>query len=363
MVREMSVTELVARIGTDDEPLVVDVREPDEFAAWSIPGAVNIPLSELAARMSTLPPDRELVAVCASANRSTRAAEALSRSRRQVANLAGGMAAWGIAYDSVLIDLGEVQVVQVRRRGKGCLSYLVGAGDSAFAVDPSSDIEVYSQLAQEHGWRITRVFDTHLHADHLSGARLLAIASGASLHLNPADDFNFDYEPLSDGDRFELPGGAAMNVAALATPGHTSGSTVYVAADRALLSGDTLFVESVGRPDLADRAKEFAHNLYRSLHDKVLGLPDGTLVLPAHYGDTVTVRPDSPIGATLGGLRRSLAPLGYDEETFVAWATERAAPRPPNYEAIIKANMGRSTASLAALRQLELGPNRCAVSA
>ena len=363
MIREMAAAELAARIGTVDEPLVVDVREPDEFAAWSIPGAVNIPLAELAARMPSLPTDRELLTVCASASRSSRAAEALARSGREVANLTGGMAAWGIAYDSVLIDLGEAHVVQVRRRGKGCLSYLVGAGDSAFVVDPASDVDVYIQLALEHGWLITKVFDTHLHADHLSGARSLAAASGASLHLNPADDFNFDYEPLHDGDRFELPGGAAMNVAALATPGHTNGSSVYVVADRALLSGDTLFVESVGRPDLADRAGEFAHNLYRSLRDKVLGLPDDILVLPAHYGDTVTVRPRSPVGATLGDLRRSLAPLGYDEEAFVAWATQRAAPRPPNYEEIIKANMGRPTASLAALRQFELGPNRCAVSA
>jgi len=363
MVREMSVAELASRLGTEDEPLIVDVREQDEFAAWSIPGAINIPLGELAARMPTLPTDRELVAVCRSGNRSTRAADTLAHSDRQVANLAGGMLAWAIAYDSVLIELGDVQVVQVRRRGKGCLSYLIGAGDSAFVVDPSSDIDVYEQLAEGHGWRIRRVFDTHLHADHLSGARSLAGANGASLHLNPADDFDFEFEPLSDSDRFELPEGAAMSVAALGTPGHTNGSTMYVVADRAVLSGDTIFVESVGRPDLADRAEEFARNLYASLHDKVLGLPDDTLVLPGHYGDAVVVRPGDPVAATLGDLRRSLAPLSFDEETFVAWATQRAAPRPPNYEEIIKANMGRPTAPFDALRQLEIGPNRCAVSA
>jgi glyoxylase-like metal-dependent hydrolase (beta-lactamase superfamily II) len=363
MVREMSTSELASRIGTEDEPLIVDVREPDEFAAWSIPGAVNIPLAELPARMSALPADRELVTVCSSGSRSTRAADTLAYSDRQVANLTGGMLAWAIAYDNVLIELGDVQLVQVRRRGKGCVSYLIGADGRAFVVDPSLDIDVYVQLAQEHGWRIVKVLDTHLHADHLSGARSLAAATGASLHLNPADTFDFDYEPLSDSDRFELSGAGAMEVVALGTPGHTNGSTMYLVADRALLSGDTLFIESVGRPDLADRAEEFARKLYASLRDKVLSLPDDTLVLPAHYGETVTVRPSSLVAATLGELRRSLAPLSFDEATFVAWATKRAEPRPPNYDEIIKANMGRPTAPLTALRELELGPNRCAVSA
>ena len=86
------------------------------------------------------------------------------------------MAAWGKVYDHVTVDGDQVRIVQVRRRGKGCLSYVIGAGDEAFVVDPAIDIDVYRDVAAEHGWRITRVFDTHLHADHLSGARALAAA-------------------------------------------------------------------------------------------------------------------------------------------------------------------------------------------
>ena len=295
--------------------------------------------------------------------RSSSAAEILSRTGRKVANLVGGMVGWATTYDAVTLELDDVRVVQVRRRGKGCLSYLVGAGDQAFVVDPSVDTEMYARLADEHGWRITRVFDTHLHADHLSGARQLAEAADAYLHLNPADPFEFAYEPLGEEDRFELPGGVSFQVAAIHAPGHTRGSSIYVVADRFVLSGDTLFVDSVGRPDLAERAEEFAHNLYHSLHEKVLTLPDDAFVLPGHYGDHVVVRPDRPVGATLGELRHALAPLSYDEEEFVTWATARSAPRPPNYVEIIEANMGRSGAPLAALRQLELGPNRCSVSA
>jgi glyoxylase-like metal-dependent hydrolase (beta-lactamase superfamily II) len=363
MYRDADAAELAARLGTPDEPFVLDVREPAEFAAWSIASAVNIPLGELAARVSEVPAEREVITVCATGSRSSGAAELLSRTGRSVANLAGGMAAWAMVYDTVTLELDAVRVVQVRRRGKGCLSYLVGAGDQAFVVDPSVDTEVYSRLADEHGWRITRVFDTHLHADHLSGARLLADAADAYLHLNPADPFEFAYEPLGDEDGFELPGGASFRVVAIPTPGHTRGSTIYVVADQVVLSGDTLFVDSVGRPDLADHAEEFAHNLYHSLHDKVLLLPDDAIVLPGHYGEDVIVRPDSPVCATLSELRQALAPLSYDEDEFVSWATARRAPRPPNYEEIIQANMGRTDVPLLALRQLEVGPNRCSVSA
>ena len=362
MYRDAEPAELAARLGTSDQPFVLDVREPDEFAAWSIPSAVNIPIGELEARVSEVPTDREVVTVCASGSRSSMAAEILSRGGRRVANLAGGMAAWVMVYDAVTVELDDVRVVQVRRRAKGCLSYLVGAGDQTFVVDPSLDAEVYRRLADEHGWRIVRVFDTHLHADHLSGARLLAEETGASIHLNPADTFDFAYEPLRDEDRFELPGRVSFRVAAIHTPGHTRGSTIYVVADRLVLSGDTLFVDSVGRPDLADRAEEFAHNLYHSLHDKVLSLPDDAFVLPGHYGEDVIVAPDRPVGMVLGELRQVLAPLSYDEDQFVSWATARAAPRPPNYAEIIRANMGRSDVPLLALRQLEVGPNRCSAS-
>jgi glyoxylase-like metal-dependent hydrolase (beta-lactamase superfamily II) len=359
MYRDLSAEELAARLGTNDVPLVLDVRERDEFATWSIPGALNIPIGELEAKIGELPHGREVVTVCASGSRSSAAAAALARAGWHVANLAGGMPAWGAVYDSVTLELAGVTVVQVRRRGKGCLSYLIGADGEAFVIDPSLALDLYRELAAEHEWRIARVFDTHLHADHVSGARALAEAVGASLHLNPADDFAFAYERLADGDRFELSGGEHFGVAALHTPGHTRGSTVYFVADRAVLTGDTLLVDGVGRPDLAERAVEFARNLYHSLKEKVLVLPEDALVLPAHYGDAVVVRPDEPVGARLATLRSQLAPLSLPEEEFVAWATERSTPRPPNYAAIIRANAAGSELPPSVLSRLELGPNRC----
>jgi glyoxylase-like metal-dependent hydrolase (beta-lactamase superfamily II) len=357
--RDIDVAELAGRLGTDAAPFVLDVRERSEFSEWSIPGATNVPLAELPLHLDVLPRDREVVVTCMAGGRSTRAAELLVEAGIHVANLRGGMVAWGAVFDWVTIELGDVRVVQVRRRGKGCLSYVVGAADEAFVIDPSIDISMYRDIATEHGWRITRVFDTHLHADHVSGARALATECGATLHLNPADTFEFSYEPLQDGDQFPLGARATFTVSAVATPGHTQGSTVYRIDDRAVLTGDTLFVEGVGRPDLAERATEFAHNLYHSLHETVLNLPADVLVLPGHYSERVVVYPDQIVGATLGELRASLPELSLDEDHFVAWAIGRSTPRPPSYIEIITANMGRDDYPADALRTLEAGPNRC----
>jgi len=355
----MSAKELVKLVGAPGGPLLLDVRDADEVAAWPMPGALNIPLRELAERLGQVPADRPVVTLCASGNRSRAAAEVLEAAGYEVANLTGGMAAWSRAYDTAQFQVPGASIVQVRRRGKGCLSYVIGAGDEAYVVDPSLDSDVYQQAASERGWRITRVFDTHLHADHLSGARALAEVAGASLHLNPADLFSFEYTPLADGERFELPGGAELSVAVLHTPGHTEGSTMFFVDDSAVLSGDTIFVDGVGRPDLAERAEEFARNLYRSLSEKILPLPEEVMVLPAHHGEGVAVVPDEVVGGRLGELRRSLDALSLDEEAFVSWATSRVTERPPNYRAIIEVNRGRSPSTTGSLRDLEAGPNRC----
>jgi glyoxylase-like metal-dependent hydrolase (beta-lactamase superfamily II) len=349
-----------------DEPgslYLLDVREPDEFAAWRIPGSVNVPLGTLGDHIAEVPRDREVVTVCAAGTRATRAAELLSGSGIDAGVLAGGMDGWAETYDSASIDLGGATVVQVRRRGKGCLSYIIGTQGAAVVIDPSADIEQYTKLAQDRGWAITHIFDTHLHADHVSGARALAAATGAEVVLNPADPFRFAYTPLADGMRIALSDEVALTVSVMSTPGHTEGSTSFLLGDSAIFSGDILFLESVGRPDLADQAEEFAHALYRTLHDKVLELPGDAVVFPAHYGDAVEVHAGTVVGERLDALRAGLRMLSMDEDEFVAWASSSVPDRPPNYVEIVKANQGSTSLSAEERRTLEVGPNRCAISA
>ena len=271
------------------------------------------------------------------------------------------MQAWAGTYDVVAGDLGGATVVQVRRRGKGCLSYVVGAGDACVVIDPSLSVERYRAIADERGWRVTHVADTHLHADHLSGARDLAAATGAALWLNPADPFSFDFEPLVDGRSIALAEGVEITVSAVSVPGHTEGSTMYQLGSAAVFTGDTLFLESVGRPDLADQADAFAHRLFRSLHDRVLPLGDDVVVFPAHYGPGVSVRAGEFVSRRLGELRSTLPALAMSEADFVEWAVARVTDRPSNYRRIVAINAGRDARGADA-SALETGPNRCAIA-
>jgi len=360
VIATMSGDELVAKL-EDPDLYLIDVREPDEVAAWQIPGAHNIPLASLTSRFDEVPRDRELVLVCAKGTRALEGAELLAE--RGVASrvLDGGMAAWGSTYDQVAHDFGGATVVQLRRRGKGCLSYVVGAGEKAVVIDPSRALDQYIGVARHYGWTITHVLDTHLHADHLSGARELAAQSGAALWLNSADDFHFDFQPLVDGKTIELKPGVDLRVSSVSVPGHTEGSTMYQLADQAIFTGDTLFLESVGRPDLADQAEAFAHHLYKSLHERILPLNDQITVFPAHFGQGVGVHVGEFVALTLGSLRHALAPLALDEHDFVEWALANVKDRPGNYQQIVRINAGQAEISGDA-EDLESGPNRCAIA-
>jgi glyoxylase-like metal-dependent hydrolase (beta-lactamase superfamily II) len=311
--------------------------------------------------MGEVPRERDIVVVCAKGARALEGAELLATHDIASRVLEGGMGAWGSTYDHVTGEFAGATVVQLRRRGKGCLSYVVGAGEHAVAIDPSRDLSHYLDVANEHGWTITHVLDTHLHADHLSGARELAAVASAELWLNPADPFRFAFEPLVDGKSIELAPGVDLVVSSVSVPGHTEGSTMYQLGQHAIFTGDTLFLESVGRPDLADEAEGYAHHLFHSLHERVLPLSDNIMVFPAHFGAGVQVNSDNFVSSQLGELRRSLAPLALSEDDFVRWAIANVKDRPGNYRQIVGINAGQADLDESAA-ELELGPNRCAVA-
>src|ERR1022692_4444942 len=312
----MSTDELVPLLDGDPTPFLLDVRAPDEVADWHIRGAYNIPLDQLIARMGEVSLDDRIVVICALGLRARQAAEILASHGVASSVLGGGMGAWTSTYDQVNGDFGGARVVQIRRRGKGCLSYVVGAGTRAVVIDPSRELGQYFDVARNYGWTITHVLDTHLHADHLSGARELAAESGAALWLNPADPFRFQYEPLVDGKSIELKPGVDLRISSVSVPGHTEGSTMYQLGQHAIFTGDTLFLESVGRPDLADQAEAYAHHLFHSLHQRVLPLPDAITVFPAHFGPGVEVHAGEFVARKLGSLRHALAALTLDENDF-----------------------------------------------
>ena len=252
--------------------------------------------------------------------------------------LDSGVGAWSQAWNHAVVAVPgpDTAVIQVRRTGKGCLSYLVGSRGEAAVIDPSADPAVYLRLARERGWSIRAILETHIHADHVSRGRDLAKLTGGSVLLPAKARVRYPFQPLQEGDRLAV-GNAALTV--MDTPGHTPESVSYRLDDAALLTGDTLFLGGVGRPDLetADgAAAERARLLHGSLA-RILELPGPTVILPGHVDRPVPFD-GRPVAAALSEVRREVAALtrwfrGRDSEVeeFVRWLLGRIPPTPPNY--------------------------------
>src|SRR5437870_7649994 len=285
---------------------VLDVRPPAERAEWSIPGSVHADAYDALRRgdptvLEDFHPNNggRVVTVCAAGKTSMLAAERLRARGLDAVSLEGGMRAWSLAWNAAELPCpgSAARIVQLRRTGKGCLSYLVGSHGDAVVIDASLDPHVYQRVADTHGWHIRTVLETHVHADHLSRARAIAADTGATLCLPTTDRVSFEYAPLNDGDIVRV-GSAALR--ALHTPGHTPESTSYLLDDRALFTGDTLFLAAVGRPDLeasVEQARRRARVLHASLQHLV-ALPPETFVLPAHTSEPIAFD-GRPISATL----------------------------------------------------------------
>jgi glyoxylase-like metal-dependent hydrolase (beta-lactamase superfamily II) len=224
-------------------------------------------------------------------------------------------------------------------------------------VDASLEPEVYLWLAERRGWRITRVLDTHVHADHLSRSRRLAELVGATLHVPEGAMFSYPFAALADGDALKV-GSATLE--AISTPGHTPESTSYLLDGRALFTGDTLFLSAVDRPDLdatPEASRERARELYRSLR-RLLALGPETLVLPGHTSEPVAFD-GVPICALLSEVRMNIWVLPESEDMFVEEIAGRVTPPPSNYERIIELNRAGISPE-GDPTELEAGANRCA---
>jgi glyoxylase-like metal-dependent hydrolase (beta-lactamase superfamily II)/rhodanese-related sulfurtransferase len=348
---------------------VLDVRPQKERADWSIPGSIHVDAYQAlrAGDPHALDPvplraGKPVVTVCA-AGRTSRIASALLRARGVAAcSLEGGMKAWSGAWNTADAPArrGDTRIVQVRRTGKGCISYVIGTDGDAVVIDASVHPDVYLGIARDNGWRISSVIETHVHADHVSRARVLSLAVGARLFLPAQGRASYEHVSVNDGDVLPL-GASPDRLVAIRTPGHTAESTCYLLDGSILFTGDTLFLQGVGRPDLEAgpaQAEARAGDLFHSLK-RLRGMPRETLVLPAHASAPVAFD-RIPLCATLAQLETRNGMLTMDQVPFISTVLDGIPATPPNFLRIIELNeAGRMPES--DLLDLEAGSNRCAV--
>ncbi|MFL5885689.1 MAG: rhodanese-like domain-containing protein [Thermoleophilaceae bacterium] len=238
---------------------------------------------------------------------------------------------------------------QITHDDLGCASYFIGDYDAGVAavVDPRLEIGPYLELARYLSVEIEHVLETHNHADHVSGHGRLSAATGATIHIHREAEPDYGHEPFDDGWELDL---GRVRVRAMHTPGHRPEHTAFALIDSArgddawaVLTGDSLFVGDIARPDLAVDKDEGARGIFRSLHERLLELPDETEVWPGHLGGSLCGGPgmDMKVSSTIGYEKRHNELLGErDEDAFVERATASLGPQPPNFEAIVALNRG-----------------------
>ncbi len=365
------------RIDNNDSLFLLDVREPNEYAEWHLENSVNIPLGELTREetLNYIPKTKEIITICPHGNRATDGKFLLQRYGYNVKVLEGGLIAWSTeieqAHREFQIAGSKVNLVQLRRIGKGCMSYIIESNKEIAVIDPVFPIDNYLHTANKFNANITKIYDTHQHADHISGAKALAEKVNATLYRSVYEQYedkdnqhtssSLLIEKLYDGDIQKI---GYIPFKVIHTPGHTHGSLSFIIQDKLLFTGDTLFVDGIGRSDLREDAEKFAENLYYTIQQKIMKLPDDILIFPAHFDRDI--KADKMLVSTLGEVKKKSQFLGSNmtKEEFVKRTSSKVMATPANYREIISINKGERAiqSSLSEVLELEMGPNRCSIS-
>lgn len=383
---EIEPSDLKNKMDSGENLYILDVRTPEEYKSWKISYDKHVepslvPLDKLSSdeQIRNIPRDREVITVCSHGMRSKMAAEYLSQLGYNVKSIRGGMVAWNKINDLALIpskaDL-NLKIWQIRRISRGCMTYLISYLNNAVVIDPpcSSAASIY-EIAKKSNLRIKALIETHRHADHLSASMTLAKEAGAILYLSPLEEYETEQTItnglnitfLNDGQRIEISNGLTLDV--IHTPGHTVGSMSFQLdalsdgnehgeRETFLFSGDTLFVDGIGRPDLHDKVDEFSRTLFLT-YKKLASLPDNAIVLPSHYSKSM--KHEDPIFKTIGEIKADVRAFTMNEDEFISYVTSSIPPQPMNYKRILQLNKDLLLCNRLHLDDLEAGPNSCGI--
>ena len=360
----------------------VDVRMPDLFSDSDYNEGdgyqlVHIPFIEfeddLPAALAKLPNDK-LVFICRSGNKTRIVMDIIKDQPLDMVWLDGGLRAWRSFYQTTPVFADDAgSILQVSRPARGDLSYLIVSQGEAALIDPMRDTQEYLDLIDSHQAQLIHIFDTHNHADRISGGRFLADITNAPYRKHPYDAVHLvdrlpmqvKYQPLWDGDTFTI-GDFSLRI--IWFPGHTLGMTNFLLTTpqkkQFLFTGDGIFIQSIGRPDLMGKGEPWADMLYESLNQRLQPfVNNAAIILPAHFQLFSEINEEGLVAATLGDLRQNnpmLRPMTQQE--FSAYVLKGVAQAPEEYLEILRINQAFLDVSEERAMELEAGKNLCSAT-
>lgn len=362
---------------TKEDIVVVDVRNNKEYDKFKVEGPypfrmLNIPYFDFMEfekeSIAQLPADSKIRIVCAKENSAKYVAEIINKNGfEDVGYLLGGINTWGNLLVPRLMNPGsdDYELYQFVRPGKASCNYGLLSGNEMMLFDPSRYVGFYLDFARSKNCTIIKTFETHLQADYIAGSRLISEQTGAEFHGNEGDfkGSKINYTKLVDGSSFTFSKGGPQ-VRVFFTPGHTPGSTSFIIDEKYMVSGDTVFIESIGRPDLGGKAEQWSELLFATMN-QIKQLDPTIIIMPGHYMDWNEADEDLIFECTLAEvIKRNQSIYSIDNlEDFIQFIKANIRPQPEEYKRIRLVNANLEQVDEDEQNTLDIGKNECAATA
>lgn len=363
--------------------LIVDVRNEDDFARWRVEGhsslkVINIPyynfIEEEDESVAQVPQGEDILVVCAKEGSAQFVAELLAERGYNTSYLKGGIVSWGDLYDTRdALETEYGRIIQIARPARGDVSFVVVSDGQAAVIDPLRHVNYYLDAINDASAKLTHIFDTHAHADHISGGPALQEATGAPYYMHPYDAIHpldmlpatLNYNYLSDGQTFTV---GHYQVKVIWYPGHTLGQVNYLFTDPSgatyLFTGDGIFLKSFGRPDLGGQGEAWTPILYESMYKRLpQHINDDTMILPSHFSTLDEGTADGIFAASYSQVKaqnEAIKPRSLAD--FTEFVLGNLPFFPKEYIQIKRVNAGLVQPTEEEASELELGKNICALS-
>ena len=373
-LKSYSADDLFSFLTQKEDIIVLDVRNEEDFGRFSVEGPfpfdmVNVPyfdfMEEEDASVAKVSHDKPVKVVCAKEGSAQYVGEILmNHGFKDVAFLTGGIKTWGnmLTPKRINPESDDYALYQFIRPAKASCNYGLLYKGEMVNFDPSRNYDFYQSFADSQNVKIVRTFETHLQADYISGSKKIADVTGAEIMANVGDfkDASFQYSGVKDGESYSV-GGDGPEIKVLHSPGHTPGSTSYIIDDKYFITGDTVFILSVGRPDLGGKAEEWSVMLFDTLTNKVQNLDKKLKVLPGHFMDWNEANDSLLFVENLGEVIHRNAGVFKiaTPENFTQYIKDNMRKSPEIYGEIRKVNVGWLDVDMNEADIMDLGKNEC----